>query len=237
MRTPDISLASLDGLNNNGKSTQLRFIKQELIARGIPAVIRKGDGSRKGRGLEEVDPYSEWWQTNHDRIKSIGLDEARAYDAATIANRQLMREVLDLKRHDFPEVLQEQGADKGAILLDRGPISRMFVSRRYKPDVTFAEAMGIEEDPAFTGAIPERIVVLHAAKHVLLERNESRQEGGIEKRAFNRQIISDYYDDFSRLLSNLPPELEERTTILDSDGPVQEVGNTALQIIVGAHGS
>lgn len=232
MRLPEVNIISLDGLNNNGKTTQLRHLKNELAERGIPAVTRRGDGSRKGIGANEADPPSDWWQHNYPAIIDAGFDGKDADYAAAVASRQLMVELHDLKTRDFPEILAVNGGNRGVILLDRGPISRLFVARRQHPNITLEDALGITDDPRIEAAIPDSIIVLHAERDILLARNEDREEGGAAKRIFNHHILTSYYDDFEQTLNTLPPQLAERTTIIDSTPPIEEVGSLAVALMV-----
>jgi thymidylate kinase len=231
MRAPEIRILSLDGLNNNGKTTQVKYLKQELIARNVPAIIRKGDGSRRGSGQNELDPISTWWQENYDRINAADIEGEDAERVAREASRKLTDEVYVLKTREYRDALSRQGKSRGVIILDRGPVSRLFVARRYNPNVALNEALGFDEEAHLEEALPDDILVLHANKETLLDRNADRNEG-VEKQEFNRRIIGQYYDEFERILETLPPQLAERTTIIDSGAPILEVGRIALGIVM-----
>ncbi len=231
MRSPEVSVVSLDGLNNNGKTTQVRYLQNELVARGVSVIVRRGDGSRKGTGSSESDPVSEWWQENFKRINAAGLEGPEAEAAAAFASQRLLHELYELKTKEYPTELEAGNKDKGVVLLDRGPISRLFVARRYDPEVTFEDAFGLEDNLQLEEVIPDDVLVLHTSKETLLARNDARQEGQA-KRDFNRYIISRYYETFERVLDDLPPLLAERTTIIDSGMPIEEVGRAALSVVV-----
>lgn len=231
MLRPEIHTVSLDGLNNNGKTTQISHLKEELGDRDVPVVVRRGDGSRKGTGSSESDPISTWWQENHASINSAGFEGAEADAAARRASRRLMHELFDLKTKDYPVMLQAQNKNKGVILLDRGPVSRLFVARRYNPDVTLEGAYELDDDIQLEDVMPDNVLVLHAPKEVLITRNPTRKEGSA-KQDFNSRIINQYYDAFERVLDNLPPQLAERTTIIDSSPATTEVGRIALAQVV-----
>lgn len=231
MRQPEISVVSLDGLNNNGKTTQVGYLQHELVAQDIPTIVRRGDGSRKGTGLSESDPVSEWWQENYKVINAAGLEGPEAEAAARMASNRLMRELHILKTDEYPRELQAAGKEQGVVLLDRGPVSRLFVARRYNPDVTFDEAFQMGGDLKVEDVLPDEILVLHTTKEKLLARNLARNDGA-PKQEFNGYIISRYYDDFERVLDNMPPQLSERMTVIDSGFSVQEVGATALALVM-----
>lgn len=231
MRHPEISVVSLDGLNNNGKTTQVEYLQRELVGRDIPTIVRRGDGSRKGTGLSESDPVSDWWQENYKLINSAGLEGPEAEAAARMASNRLMQELWDLKTDEYPRELKARGEEQGVILLDRGPVSRLFVARRYNPDATFNDAFQMGEDLSPEDILPDEILVLHTTKEKLLARNLAREDGA-PKQEFNGYIIGRYYDAFERVLDNMPPQLSERMTIIDSGFPVQEVGATALALVM-----
>lgn len=226
-KQPEITIFSLDGLNSTGKTTQLRYLKQQLTAKGIPAAIRRGDGSRRGSGLVEADPPSEWWMTHHPQIAGAGVSGPESWRMATFASRRLMDELVDFTQQEFPCRLKEVGKNHGVVLLDRGPVSRLFVARRYVPEITFEAAMGIDEKPAYAEVIPKKVAVLHTDESTLHGRNEDRPDSEQKKR-FNKNIVSSYHADFEELITNLPSPLQERTTVIDASPSAEVVGRVVL---------
>lgn len=228
MSAPEIRLVSLDGLNNTGKTTQLDYLRSALRDRAIATTVRKGDGARRGRGEVEWDPVSPWWQQHYYELHSAGLEGKAAEAAARKASCQLVHEWTELRNDQYPRQLMAERRDLGVILLDRGPLSRLFVARRFDPAASLEQALGYEAAGELEQVLPDKIVVLHAAKAVLLDRNISRRDGAA-KQEFNKQIITRYYDDFARVLDDIPPLLGERTVIVDSSGPALEVGQVVLR--------
>jgi len=232
MQIPEVKITCFDGLNNSGKTTQIDCLQNQLNTMGIPTVQRRGDGSRKGLGITESDPASVWWQENYRQILNTDIASSESERISTITSRKLMNELLDLKMKRLPSYLLANNYEGGVILTNRGPISRLFVARRYNPDISYEDAVGLTDDPSLAGSIPDNILVLHASKEILLNRNRSRVEGGEEKRSFNELVITRYFDDFERILDNLPPQLAEITNIIDSEKGIREVGRIALSLIV-----
>ena len=223
-----IDVICFDGLHNVGKSTQIELAKRQLGSMGIHSLIRRGDGSRKGLGIVEEDPISEWWQDNYQDIVDTGVEGHKAELAAQMASRRLGQELLHLCNIEYPKLLDEYHIDRGVVLLNRGPISRLFVSRRLKSD---SVPKLYEGDPSYQIA-PDHIFVLHADKETLIKRNETRLEGGQQKRDFNANIINKYHNDFSNTLDALPEELAEITTIVDASPDIQSIHFMIMRLIL-----
>lgn len=115
-----IYVIGVDGLHNNGKTTQLRLLNENLEKLGIFTIIRRGDGSRKGEGKDEFDAHSDWWLENRPRIMAAGFEGRASQDAATEASDRLNRELALTKNWWMKKELQKNGLDKGVILQDRG---------------------------------------------------------------------------------------------------------------------
>lgn len=229
-RHPEIRLFLLDGLNNTGKTTQLNLLRSRLAAAGITGAVRKGDGSRKGLGLQDYDPESSWWKQHRLEATSAGTDGERAKLLATIASRKLLIELVEFKHNEFPEILALNGANRGVILLDRGHVSRLFVSRRFDRSVALDEAIGITDSPELSESYPDKINILHATKEALLLRTVYRDDG-MDKKQFNDDLITKYYDDFQDTIYNLPQPLKEITSILDASQSIEDVNAQLLHSI------
>jgi len=230
IRQSDIRVFLIDGLNNTGKTTQLNLLRPRLANLGIYAAVKKGDGSRKGLGLHDYDPLSTWWQRHRQEALSAGTEGDRAKRLAAIASQKLLSELVDFKNHDFPEILSLQGLKRGVILLDRGHVSRLFVSRRFDPSITFAQAIGIAENPDLAESLPDSVNILHASREVLLSRTEYRDDD-TKKKHFNDDVISKYYDDFEATIYDLPPELAQKTTVVDATQTIEEVNRMVINSI------
>lgn len=217
-KSPEITIYSLDGLNSTGKSTQLQLLKHELAKQGIISAIRRGDGARKGTGDSEADPSSSWWVYNHPLIAAAGINGPESFRMATLASRRLMDELVQFSIKEFPDMMSKNSASRGVILLDRGPVSRMFVARRYQPNISFAEAMGIVENPIYTNVIPKRIAVLNTDIDTINARNATRHDGEAKK-IFNNNLVNTRFDEFRSLLDNLPDDLKQITKVVDASPP------------------
>lgn len=229
-RQPEVKVFLIDGLNNTGKTTQLNLLRPRLEGLGIFTAVKKGDGSRKGLGLHDHDPLSAWWQRHRQESLAAGTEGGRAERLAAIASQKLLSELVYFKKYDFPGMLSLRGLKRGVVLLDRGHISRLFVSRRFNPDITFTEAIGIEESPRLTESLPDRISILHADRATLLSRTEYRDDD-TEKKHFNDDVIDRYYDDFEATIFSLPPVLAQRTAIVDATQTIEEVNHSILNSI------
>lgn len=224
-----VFVIGVDGLHNNGKTTQLGLLKESLEQRGYFTLIRRGDGSRKGFGEDESDPVSEWWQENRPRILATGFEGRASHDAATEASDRLNRELYLTKNWWMPRELKKRRQETGVILLDRGLISRLFVYRRYKPqaeseDVGYFSTRGKQRE----AVIPSVIFLLHAPLDILIARNVERQEGD-SKQVFNKTILENYYDDFERYIRKLPEEVKSRTIVIDSSKTIPEIQQELLE--------
>ena len=193
----------------------------------MPAAIRRGDGARRGLGMVEADPASDWWVAQHPRIAEAGVSGPESWRMATFASRRLMDELVEFTREEFPCKLKDIGKSHGVVLLDRGPVSRLFVARRYVTGISFEEAMGIDENPVYTEVMPKRIAVLNADETTLHDRNNGRSDGE-QKKQFNKNIVTSYHADFQELIASLPSTLEERTRLIDASPPAEVVGRVVL---------
>lgn len=224
-----IFVIGVDGLHNNGKTTQLGLLKENLEQRGSFTLIRRGDGSRKGFGEDEFDPVSGWWQENRPRILTTGFEGKASHDAAAEASNRLNRELYLIKNWWMPRELKKRGQETGVILLDRGLISRLFVYRRYRPqaefeDVKYFSTRGKQRE----AVIPNIIFLLHAPLGILMARNVERQ-GEDSKQAFNETILKSYYDDFAQYIGRLPEEIRSRTIVIDSSKTIPEIQQELLE--------
>ena len=217
----NISIVSFDGLHNNGKTTHISLLSEYLKRNNVSVLVRRGDGMRKGEGKEINDPYSEWWKENIGRMRATGFEGHESMAAATEASNRLNGELYVAKNYFMPHLIKSEGTKSGVILLDRGPISRLFVKRREEPNAdlnsiaTFDNLSGRHEI-----LLPDQIFLFHAPLDILISRNLDRES---EKSKFNETVLTKYYDDFERVIANLPDELSKRTERIDSTLPIFEI--------------
>jgi len=227
---PKIYLVGMDGLHNNGKSTQLGLLHNYLNDRGIPTLVRRGDGMRKGRGEELNDPFSTWWQENITRLRATGFEGNASMRAAEEAANRLNREILAARDYFMTQLLAKEGKDKGVILLDRGHISRLFVKRRENDGAGFAEVNSFETSGGRKQEVlvPDINFLFHAPLGVLLERNEHRDTTP-DKKEFNRTVLTRYYEDFETTIATLPTELQRGLIRIDATKPIDEVHEVIVE--------
>jgi len=214
----------MDGLHNNGKSTQLDLLHGYLNEIGVPTLVRRGDGMRRGEDEDLNDPPSVWWQENIARLRATGFEGNASMRAAEEAANRLNREILVARNYFMPQLLAREGKDRGVILLDRGHISRLFVKRREDTEAGFADIGSFEMSGRRIKEvlIPDINFLFHAPLEVLLERNEHR-DTTTEKKNFNRTVLTRYYNDFETTIASLPSELQKGLIRIDATKPIEEI--------------
>lgn len=227
----NIFIISFDGLHNNGKTTQIALLAEELKRNNISVLIRRGDGMRKGEGKEINDPESEWWKKNITRMRATGFEGSASMAAATEASNRLNNELYVAKNYFMPHMIKREKSKAGVILLDRGPISRIFVKRREEPTAGL-DSIDIFENLSGKHAIllPDKIFLFHASLDILIARNCDRTS---EKSKFNETVLTKYYKDFEKVIPNLPEELQRRTMLIDSTKPIVEIGQIVRLTTLG----
>ena len=221
----NIFIVSFDGLHNNGKGTQITLLSKQLNNSGISTLIRRGDGMRKGIASEAADPESAWWKENISRMRATGFEGHDSMSAATEASNRLNAELFTARYYFMPHLMQSEGRDTGVILLDRGPISRLFVKRREDPEADF-ETIRFFQNRSGRHEIllPDQIFLLHAPLGVLIGRNTDRTS---EKTKFNEIVLTRYYSDFEHTIATLPKLLSDRTTLINSTQSISEINQFA----------
>lgn len=215
-----------DGLHNNGKGTQISLLSKQLKDLGVSVLIRRGDGMRKGVGSEPADPFSIWWQENIARMRATGFEGPESMSAATEASNRLNAEISVAKNYFMPHLMKEEGTSTGVILLDRGPISRLFVKRRENPESDFNSIKHFNNCSGRHEIImPDKIFLLHAPLSVLISRNSDRTS---EKSKFNETVLTKYYSDFENVINDLPPEIAQRTLQVDSSTSIEDVNKVVV---------
>lgn len=221
----NIFIVSFDGLHNNGKGTQIALLSKQLNDSGISTLIRRGDGMRKGSGSEDTDPESSWWKENIARMRATGFEGSESMAAATEASNRLNAEIFVARNHYMPNLMKKEGSDTGIILLDRGPISRLFVKRREEPQAGLDSIRFFENRSGkHEILLPDQIFLLHAPLNVLIGRNSDRTS---DKSKFNETVLTKYYSDFEHTMATLPVELSERTICVDSTRSISEINSFA----------
>ena len=213
----------MDGLHNNGKSTQIALLYKYLTEKGIPVLVRRGDGMRSGVGKDLNDSISIWWQENITRLRATGFEGESSMNAAEEAANRLNREIRVAKEYFMPKLLEAWKKDIGVILLDRGHISRLFVKRREDKEadfesIKFFKGSGNQQEVL----IPDITFLFHTSLEVLLDRNDQRETSS-DKKDFNRTVLLRYYDDFEDNISRLPDVFCRGLVRIDATKPVEEI--------------
>lgn len=219
----NIFIVSFDGLHNNGKGTQIALLSKQLNDCGISTLIRRGDGMRKGLGDEDTDPESLWWKENIVRMRATGFEGSESMAAATEASNRLNAEIFVARNYYMPHLMKAEGRDTGIILLDRGPVSRLFVKRREEPNADFDSIrFFVNKAGKHEILLPDQIFLFHAPLGVLIGRNSDKTS---EKSKFNATVLTKYYSDFEYTMTTLPAELSERTICIDSTKSILEINS------------
>lgn len=229
----NVYVVCADGLHNNGKTTQLALLSERLEQQGIPTLIRRGDGMRKGEGREVTDPESKWWQENIARMRATGFEGPASMKASEESANRLNRELYVCKHYILPQRMQREGRNTGVILLDRGSISRLFVARRENPNAQLEDVRYFTSNNGRQEIVmPDLIFLMHAPLDVLQSRNDGRDKLS-GKQAFNDTVLTKFYGDFDSLITNLPIELQQRTVVIDSRNPLQEIHEIMYERTIG----
>lgn len=199
----NIHVISFDGLNRCGKGTQIKKLGAYIQSKGTPTVIMRGDGSRKGEGLDD-DPYSEWWQKIQPHLRETDDNGSFRREYWDLAAERLNKELYEMYHFTFPKMLEETQRSHGYILLDRSIISRLFVERRDDSTLTLDRLMEFKDSADIEEQIilPDLAFILHCSQDALLERNEIISDHP-DKYQFRKKIITEYYESFIDTVRNL----------------------------------
>lgn len=220
---PQINVIGFDGLNNSGKGTQIKFLRNSLFSEGIPSIVLRGDGRRRGLGNEEKDPISYWWQGYYKEIANRSIQH-EDYEMSTIASNRLNREIYVTIKRIFPQFLREFSLARGIVILDRTIISRLFTLSQFGitpcfPEHSTYKGPGTNERSII---LPDLTFLLHTEKEVLLSRSKLRDDPPAKKE-FNEHMITNYYSTFSNLIHSLPHELVDRVRLIDASKEAGEI--------------
>jgi thymidylate kinase len=229
---------AFDGLNSAGKTTQIELLRKKLREEGLKDYLLKGHGARKGEGLTEIDPVSTWWQKNYPEIMGTPVDDPKSQELVFRANNRWLRELEAKTSFFIPREMIKHNYEQAVVIYDRYLISHYFTSRRYKPDISFAELVkynNSKQNPIEKSAIPpDVIVILNASQDYLLKLNKTRKDGEA-KIKFNENIILNKYEEFQNALKHMPPELKEKCLIIDAEKSIdelqEEIWNRVKQIL------
>lgn len=220
----NIRVIGFDGLNNSGKGTQISLLRNKLAMCSIPSVVMRGDGRRRGEGLEVKDPYSTWWQEYYKDIRALGIID-EDLEMSTYASVRLNRELNVMVKRTFPTFLKYNSCNIGVVILDRTIISRIFTLKQFKLEAGYGD---VETFPLGRGnkmgntIVPDLIVLLHTDKDILMARSQLRDDP-VEKIEFNNRMISNNYAKFEDTIGDLPQEIEDVTVRINANKKPDEI--------------
>ncbi len=200
MKAKRVRSIGFDGLHRCGKGTQLQLLRDYLWEKGIKSVIVRGDGTRRGLGLVSEDPYSTWWQEHYESFfRENRTPEENRY-LSDLVYFKLMKEA------NYAMYNLERDSVKGALLMDRTFVSRWFVKRQQETYISLENAVSVvdpDTHKTISPLIPERTYVIYVQVDELLKRVESSTDSP-EKKQFRLDNLTKYFNDFERLIEELP---------------------------------
>ncbi len=200
MKTKKVRSIGFDGLHRCGKGTQILLLKDYLQSNGVNSVIVRGDGTRKGSGVSQEDPYSAWWQ---DRYESFFRDNRTPEE-----NRYLSDLVYCRLTREAKSAMHRLERDYigGVLLMDRTFVSRWFVKRQQETCISLEDAVSVVDPDThemISPLIPKRTYIMHVQLDELLKRVEGSTDSP-EKKQFRLDNLTKYFNDFERLIEELP---------------------------------
>ncbi len=237
MSQPKISVVAIEGLHNSGKSTQIAGLYSNLKKDGILVVVLRGHGFRSGVGLDIGDPISSWWQRNYPLFIEAGKKGGDFFmDSESKATNKLYQEFFDIK-YSLSLKMKRLGFNKAVILLDRSIVSRLFIWHGHSKNPNFKDLLSFTYKNTHNKEtkimpIPDLLIILNVSQKLLLKRNQNKSERK-DKILLNKKIILSRYQDYVKLINNLPKNIKERTFIINAGRSKTAVQKEILKLING----
>tara|TARA_Y100000310_G_C20683571_1_gene817567 strand:+ start:2160 stop:2852 length:693 start_codon:yes stop_codon:yes gene_type:complete len=225
MKTKKVRSVGFDGLHRCGKGTQILLLKDYLQNKGVNSVIARGDGTRKGLGISQEDPYSAWWR---DHYKSFFRDNRTPEE-----NRYLSDLVYYRLTREAKSTMHRLERDSigGVLLMDRTFVSRWFVKRQQEDYISLEDAVSVVDPDThkkISPLIPERTYVIHVQLDELLKRIESSTDSP-EKKQFRLDNLTKYFNDFERLIEELPETFHgNEIKVIDGNNSLENIHEKIL---------
>ncbi|OHA59425.1 MAG: hypothetical protein A2589_00960 [Candidatus Vogelbacteria bacterium RIFOXYD1_FULL_46_19] len=235
MSQSKISVVAIEGLHNSGKSTQIADLYSNLKKEGIFVVVLRGHGFRSGTGLDINDPVSSWWQKHYPLFMEAGQKGRESFmEAEARATNKLYQELFDIK-NNLLEKMKKNKFGRAVILLDRSIVSRLFIWHGHSKNPNFKDLLSFTYKNTHNKEtkimpIPDLLIVLNVSQKLLLKRNKNKSERK-DKILLNKKIILSRYQDYIKLINNLPKNIKERTFIINAGRSKTAVQKEILKLI------
>ncbi len=233
MTKETIKIIGFDGLHRCGKETQINLMKEELDRRNIHSIVLRGDGTRKGEGLDERDPLSIWWRKNRPFFLSGSLSREEILETSDQIYSRLTREINYYYRKVFPEDIATKGVKDGVMLLDRTFFSHLFVMRQLNRGISIKDALTTyhpRNKSLISPIIPYITFVFDVPLEVLLERCNSSVDSP-EKRSFRIKNLYNHYQTFRELLDEMSLQKDYRVRIVEGNSGSLEIHKPLLDLL------
>ena len=198
-------------------------------------MVLRGHGFRSGVGLDINDPISNWWQRNYPLFMEAGKRGGESFmKAEARATSKLYQEFFDIKK-DLPKKMKKNKFDKAVILLDRSIVSRLFIWHGHSKNPNYKDLLSFTYKNTHNKEtkimpIPDLLIVLNVSQKLLLKRNKNTSERK-DKILLNEKIILSRYQDYGKLINNLPKNIKERTFIINAGRSKTAVQKEILKLI------
>lgn len=210
-------VVGFDGLHRSGKGTQIDLLSLRLSHQNIPFAVIRGDGTRRGLGLEPYDSPSEWWKVNYDYFFEEEKSLQDKLYRRNLLYQRLMREARYYKNRRLPNIARESDVEKSFLIMDRTFISRFFSMRQVIPDICVDDALvsiDSRNNKRVSSVIPDFTFVLDVPQEILIERCE-RAIDQPDKKDFRMSHLLKYYGLYHSIIEELKKDDRFNIQILD----------------------
>ncbi len=217
-------IVGFDGLHRSGKSTQISLLESRLNKSGIPYVISRGDGTRRGIGYSSSDSTSKWWRENWKYFNESSNREEDLYKLNLKFQRIGRESRVNYKRR-LTLKMKSLNLTKGVMILDRKIFSRYLTMNSFFPDISFEDSIksyNPKNEKAINPIYPNLLYILDAPKEILLERLKFSTPAGRDF-CFKQKIILEHYSQFKELLEKVKED--NSIVVLDATKDPKEISN------------
>ena len=215
-----ISIA-LEGINRSGKGTQIELLKNKLEEIGIPCVSIRGEGYRRGLGVSQADPESDFWRKISEQLKNV--KNGAEWSLWDEASYRLARELIVWRDRILTKEITKPSApfDFGVLLIDRSLISKATLKSLQlepPPKKIFSNEElyppGLKHRKRITAdmILPDLIIELSAPKEILL----TRLDASDPDYDFKRNNIDNKYEQYAKAKEHLSEAIKNRIVNIDS---------------------
>ncbi len=228
-----INVIGFDGLHRCGKGTQINLLGNYLSSKGVPFLVARGDGTRRGQGIEPYDPKSSWWKDNYSYFfqKEGPLEDK--LQRRNLLYQRLSREAHYQLNRGLPTIMKETNSEYAFLLMDRTFISRLFSMRQILPAISLEESItstNPKNNKTVYGVLPEIIFVLNAPKEILIERC-SQAKDQPDKIEFRKDNLIRHYELYNQIVDEIMEDQRFNVQIIDGTLPPGEIHKTIKEKI------